>query len=127
MYWHISLASIAGERFQLPAFSRVPRSFSRANYFRLSGRSPEEKQERHEERLAAVQRKSEVTRLQDLMKHEELLECLSRNKALASQERAEKAAQERAEKEREQAEAEERRRAEDELLFPRRKKRPAAG
>jgi hypothetical protein len=40
--------------------------------------------------LAAAQRKSEVTRLQNLMKHEEALENVARNKACSAQEKAKK-------------------------------------
>jgi len=40
--------------------------------------------------LAAAQRKSEVTRLQKLMKHEEALENVARNKVCFAQEKAKK-------------------------------------
>lgn len=46
----------------------------------------EEKEKGHQERLEAVRQKSEITRLKNLMKHEEVQECVARNKVHESKE-----------------------------------------
>ena len=80
--------------------------------------SAEEKRQKHQERLEAVRKKSEITRLQSLMFYEEFWEKQARSEASEARKHADLANQKRVEQET--------RRAEEEKRFPRRKKRTAA-
>jgi hypothetical protein len=72
----------------------------------------------HQERLEGVRRKSEITRRQNLMEHEEVLENVAGNMVVAVQKRVEQDPQER--------EEEEMRQTDEDLLLPRRRKLRAA-
>ncbi len=61
--------------------------------------SPEEKQQRHQERLEQVRRKSEIARLEKRMRVQEAREHIAYCKALDEMEAAERRAQEPAESE----------------------------